>query len=107
MNDPQYIEASRVLAEKMLTLGGEKTIDQLKFGFKAITSRNPEKAELEILKELYLSELEGFEKAPQDADSLLQVGEYKNDETLSKEKLAALTLVNSTLLNYDEAIYKR
>ena len=107
MNDPQYIEASRVLAEKMLTHGGEKTIDQLKFGFKAITSRNPEKAELEIIKELYLSELEGFEKAPQDADSLLQVGEYKNDKTLSKEKLAALTLVNSTLLNYDEAIYKR
>ncbi|MDO6436893.1 DUF1553 domain-containing protein [Cyclobacterium sp. 1_MG-2023] len=107
MNDPQYMEASRVLAEKMLTEGGNNTSDQLKYGFKAITSRNPEASELRVLEKLYQNELEEFIKAPHDADSLLHVGEYKSDVSLSKEKLAALTLVNSTLMNFDDAIYKR
>lgn len=107
MNDPQYIEASRVLAEKMLIDGGVETSDQLKYGFRAITSRNPEPKELMILEELYQNELAEFQRAPHEADSLLQVGEYGRDKSLPKEKLAAFTLVNSTLMNYDEAIYKR
>jgi len=107
MNDPQYIEASRVLAEKMLKVGGDETSDQLKYGFRAITSRNPDPNELMILEELYQNELTEFQRAPHEADSLLQVGEYVRDDSLPKEKLAAFTLVNSTLMNYDEAIYKR
>lgn len=107
MNDPQYLEASRVLAEKMLVHGGDRATDQLKYGFKAITSREPVKSELKILEGLYQSELEEFIKTPYEADSLLRVGEYKNDVSLPKEKLAALTLVNSTLMNLDDAIFKR
>ncbi|EPR66990.1 DUF1553 domain-containing protein [Cyclobacterium qasimii] len=107
MNDPQYIEASRVLAEKMLKVGGEEISAQLKYGFRAITSRNPEPNELKILEELYQNELNEFQRAPHEADSLLQVGEFARDVSLPKEKLAAFTLVNSTLMNYDEAIYKR
>jgi hypothetical protein len=107
MNDPQYIEASRVLAEKMLIDGGVETSDQLKYGFRAITSRNPEPKELMILEELYQNELAEFQRTPHEADSLLLVGEYGRDKSLPKEKLAAFTLVNSTLMNYDEAIYKR
>jgi hypothetical protein len=107
MNDPQYIEASRVLAEKMIKEAGKEPLDQLKYGFRAITSRDPGPDELKIIAGLYHSELMGFESAPHEADSLLQVGEFDRDKTLSKEKVAALTLVNSTLLNYDEAIFKR
>jgi hypothetical protein len=91
----------------MLIDGGVETSDQLKYGFRAITSRNPEPKELMILEELYQNELAEFQRTPHEADSLLLVGEYGRDKSLPKEKLAAFTLVNSTLMNYDEAIYKR
>lgn len=107
MNDPQYLEAARVLAEKMLTIGGNELQNQIRYGFRAMTSRSPDPVELKILEGLYLAELKDFSETPAAADSLLKVGEYNRNPNLPKEKVAALSLVASTLINYDEAVYKR
>lgn len=107
MNDPQYLEAARILAEKMLTSGGDELQNQIRYGFRAMTSRSPDPVELTILEGLYLAELANFSETPAAADSLLKVGEYNRNPNLPKEKVAALSLVASTLINYDEAIYKR
>jgi hypothetical protein len=107
LNDPQYIEASRMLAERMIREGGDQLQQQITYGFRAMTSRYPDKRELEILQNLYLAELQDFKNSPAAADSLLSVGEHVRDQNLSGVKVAALTVLASTLVNYDEAVYKR
>ncbi|MEK6476895.1 DUF1553 domain-containing protein [Catalinimonas sp. 4WD22] len=107
LNDPQYVEASRLLAERMMTEGGIETDKQIAFGFQALTSRRPDPRELQLLTSLYQEELEVFKSDPVSADSLLQVGEYPRDQQLAKAELAALTVVANTLVNYDEAVFKR
>jgi len=107
MNDPQYLEASRALAEKMIKIGGNDLQKQISYGFKAMTSRSPDTEELRVLVGLYTMELNDFTTAPETANGLLSLGEYVSDPSLSREKVAAMTLVASTLVNYDESVYKR
>ncbi len=106
MNDPQFVEAARALAERMIQ-SSDTPERQIDFGFKAMTSRSPESKELGILLNLYESELEEFRSAPDSALSLLSVGDSGVNPNLPPEQLAAMTLVASTLVNYDEAVYKR
>ena len=107
LNDPQYVEAARVLAERMMKEGGETLEEQVNFGFKALTSREPDDRELTLLTQLYQEEQTEFSQAPARADSLLTVGEHPRDADLPADELAALTVVANTLINYDEAVYKR
>ena len=107
LNDPQYVEAARLLAERMITEGGKQPEEQITFGFRALTSREPDDRELNLLKQLYREERAEFSQAPARADSLLAVGEHPRDPDLPTDQLAALTVVANTLVNYDEAVYKR
>ncbi|WP_081634839.1 DUF1553 domain-containing protein [Lunatimonas lonarensis] len=107
MNDPQYVEAARALAERMIREGGLDTEEQIRYGFKAMTSRSPNQRELGILRRQYELELEEFRTAPHTALGLLKLGDSSPDPRLPREELAAMTLVASTLVNYDDAVYKR
>ena len=107
LNDPQYVEAARLLAERMMKEGGPQPAEQITFGFKALTSREPDDRELDLLKQLYQEERTVFSETPARADSLLAVGEHPRDKDLPEDELAALTIVANTLVNYDEAVYKR
>ena len=107
LNDPQYVEAARLLAERMVKEGGEDLDEQIRFGFRALTSREPDAQELALLERLYQEEKAAFEGEPASADSLLRVGEHTRDKSIPADKLAALTMVANTLVNYDEAVYKR
>lgn len=107
LNDPQYLEASRLLAEKMIKEGGVQLDEQISYGFRVMTSRKPDEHELQLLKKLYDAELEEFQHSPASVDSLLQVGAMPRDQSLPGDQVAALTLVVSTLINYDQAVYKR
>ena len=46
MNDPQFFEASRILAERIQKEGGENYKDQIRYGFRLAISRNPRDEEL-------------------------------------------------------------
>ncbi len=107
LNDPQYVEASRLLAERMINEGGEEAEKRITFGFQALTSRLPDTRELQLLKGLYEEELAAFKNDPLAADSLLRVGQYPRNQQLNEPELAALTIVANTLVNYDEAVFKR
>ena len=43
LNDPQYLEASRVLAERMIVEGGAGVRDRITFAFRLLTSRRPDR----------------------------------------------------------------
>ncbi|WP_031528139.1 DUF1553 domain-containing protein [Dyadobacter crusticola] len=106
MNDPQFVEASRVLAQQMLKKG--KTLDeQITYAFTALTSRQPDAKERAILKELYQEEYTDFSKNPKRVKSVLAAGEYPVDKSLNPVQVAAGTIVASTVMNFDEFLIKR
>ncbi|MEZ4701899.1 MAG: DUF1553 domain-containing protein [Rhodothermales bacterium] len=98
LNDPQFIEASRVLATRVLR-GGEPIVD----AFRMATSRAPTERERALLDRLYQEEYARFAATPADAEALLRVGTYGVDPAADPTELAAMTVVVSTLLNLDEA----
>ncbi|GGM90372.1 hypothetical protein GCM10010967_24210 [Dyadobacter beijingensis] len=106
LNDPQFVEAARVLAQR--TIKRPATFEaRVKLFFRSVVSRDPRVTEIAILKNLYRTELQSFLRNPALADSLLATGEYQRDNSLNGAELAAYTVVANTILNYDEAIVKR
>jgi cytochrome c553 len=120
LNDPQFVEAARVLAQRsvkgqMQNVEVKKSIHQFAFDprhsisyiFTSLTSRPPRPNELKAMTQLYLEEYQDFVKNPKRADELLTVGEYPVDKSLNKNELAAMTIVASTGMNFDEFVIKR
>lgn len=106
LNDVQFFEASRVLAERIQKEGGSALEEQIKYGFRLATSRYPYPEEIEVLKELYQKQLNHYKKNPQAAKKTLNVGEKKVNQSLNPVKTAALTLLANTLLNHNETFVK-
>ncbi len=106
LNDPQFIEAARVLAQRAMARNS-RSDDLLTEAFKAIISRAPRPNELALMQQLYAEELADFKKNPDRARALLTVGEYPIDPNRNSVELAAWTVVTSTIMNFDEAIVKR
>ncbi|EPR67636.1 hypothetical protein ADICYQ_3276 [Cyclobacterium qasimii M12-11B] len=104
LNDPLVLEASRVLAEKLVVeYGDEKAaIDE---AFIRILGRLPKDDEEKVLEEFYAEELERFKMEPVTATSTLLVGESPTSE---KEAIrtAALMQVIVALYNLEETITK-
>ncbi len=107
LNDPQYVEAARVLAERMQREGGSDLQARIRYGFRLATSRHPTQDEASLLAEVYEEERRRFALAPADADSLLEVGESPRDPALDRYDTAAFAVVAGLLLNHDEAYTKR
>ncbi len=107
LNDPQFVEASKAMAERILQEGGTELEQQLTFAFRLATSRKPNSRELNILKELYDKELDRFSSDKKAVRELLEVGTYITDAALEQTSLAAMTTIANTLLNHDEAYTKR
>ena len=104
LNDPQLIEASRVLALKAFSTNQQSTTTQIKYIFQRATSRLPNASELASLSTYYeemLNQIKGKEVNPED---YLAIGAFEVPTTIDKEKLAALALTSHTILNLDETI---
>ena len=107
LNDVQYVEASRVLGEKMISKGGASPATRITYAFRSLTSRYPRKEELTILLDLYNEELTDFTKNTKKAAELLTEGEFEHAKDLNTNELAACTVVANTLMNFDEFFIKR
>jgi hypothetical protein len=107
LNDPQFVEAARVLAQRMQLEGGKTLEDQTQYGFRLLCGRKPDAKEMELMKEQYQFAVDRFKQNPKSADELLKVGEYPIDKNLDKIQTAALAMVANTIMNFDEAYMKR
>lgn len=107
MNDVTYIEAARMLAQRMMKEGGTTPEERLAWGFRVVTSRRPTERELLTLRQYLDSRLRHFAAHPEEATKLLGVGEKRHDAGLKSSKLAAYAMSASLLLNLDEAITKQ
>jgi hypothetical protein len=106
LNDPQFTEASRLLAARMLNEGGKTTEERIKFAFRLATSRVPNAEEVDILTRMLNEEISHFEENPEEAKKLLNIGEYSVDGNISSSNLAAHSVVANAILNVTEAIMK-
>jgi Protein of unknown function (DUF1553) len=105
LNDPQFVEAARRLAEATWKETGDPTaaIDRMAA---RVLLRPLTDAEREIVART-ASDLErDFAANAAGAKAFLTVGEAKPDPNLPAPKLAALTMVANQLLNLDEALNK-
>ena len=107
LNDPQYLEACRMLAERMMQEGGQNPQEQLTFGFRALTGRHPEPEEVQIIRQMYEEEKARFAETPESAVAYLSTGEYPRNKQLDVVQLASLATVANAIMNTDEAYTKK
>jgi hypothetical protein len=106
LNDPQFVEASRALAQRVLTEGGSSVESRVAYAFRLVTSRLPDQGETEVLKGLLAEQMSEFERDPAAAQSLLAVGQFKHNPALDPTELAAWTTLATVILNLDETVTK-
>lgn len=102
LNDPTFVEASRVFAARTLRAGGHSDEQKLEFAVKLAVSRSPDESELGALKSLLASERRYFAKDSNAAKDLLSVGESPLPPGHDANELAAWTAVCRAVLNLNE-----
>jgi hypothetical protein len=103
MNNPAVLEASRVLAARLLAENSEIK-DKIIKAFRLIVCRKPKDNEIRMLHDYYENELQML--TGKSAADLLDVGEYPLPENMDRVTLAAMMLVVNTIYNLEEVITK-
>lgn len=106
LNDPQFVEASRHIAYKVIT-EEEKQEDRINMAFRLLTGRSAKAIEMEVLAELLENEQTKFEENPEKAAGWLNSGERKLENATEAQLLASYTVVASAIMNSDAFITKR
>ena len=107
MNAPQFVEAARVMSQRLLRKHGADTDALIDEMFRLLTSRLPEDNERNILKQLYATQLEHFKKHPELSTDLLKTGQAPADPSLSAAEVATVGILVNALMNYDECVTRR
>ncbi|WP_394793269.1 DUF1553 domain-containing protein [Armatimonas sp.] len=107
LNDPQFVEAARVLGEKIVRDGGMTDTQRVVFAFRTLATRFPTPTEARLLEQLYATERQLFTADSASAAKLLTVGEKKTDPALNPIEVACATAVAQAILNLDTTIWKR
>ena len=106
LNDPQFVEASRAFADRILREGGKSTASRIAFAFRQATGRAPGADEAKVLEGVLKQQLAEFSKDTEAAKKLLAVGAFQADASLAPGELAAWATVASMILNLDETVTK-
>ncbi|HEY1122705.1 MAG TPA: DUF1553 domain-containing protein, partial [Haloferula sp.] len=105
MNDPQFVEAARKLAERAIKAGGHDT-SRLDFMARTTLSRNLSTPEMEALSKSVERFRAHFSEHADDAAALLSTGESPADATLPPSEIATWAMVANQFLNLDEYVTK-
>ncbi len=106
MNEPTFVEASRALAERLLSDADATTDERLQRAFRMATGRQPTVSESEVLVQAFDQMKTSFRANPNDADEFLQFGEHPAADEYSPVDMAAYTAVMNLILNLDETLTK-
>jgi hypothetical protein len=105
MNDEQFVEAARVLAERAMqtTTSWQARMNGIA---ERVLARPLTLAETRIMRSAFEDYRKHYESRPADARKLLEVGEKNGDPSLDPAEFAAWTMVANGLLNMDEVLNK-
>jgi hypothetical protein len=106
MNEPQMVEASRALAERVLREACAADRERLARMFRLATGRGPDARELAELEAALRDFRAHYRRRPDDAKQLIETGETRPDPRMQPAELATWTMVGNVVLNLDEVITK-
>jgi len=107
LNDPQFVEAARVLGERLLKEHPTDVAARIRGAVQALTGRLPDEQELGILRRLFDEQRTFYAQESDSAEKLLATGESARDQSLSRAEFAATTMLVSALMNFDEFVMER
>lgn len=104
LNDELFAEASRKLAHRMRSEGGETPEARIQYAFRSLTGRRADKVELDILTTMLTEQRELFANDPKAAAAYALAGKGPSENAV---EIAALAVVANAIMNFDEAMMKR
>jgi hypothetical protein len=104
LNDPIYVEAARVFAERVLRDGGKSTDDRIRYAFRQALGRQAQEKEVTLLRGMYEQHLRQYQQDANGAAELLRVGDRPAAKDVPAAELAAWTSVTRVVLNLHETI---
>jgi hypothetical protein len=104
LNDPTYVEAARVFAERILKDGGKDTAARLDWAYRRAVSRRVKPEEVKLLTDLYEKHLAEFQADRAGADKAIAVGQWPVPKDMNTAELAAWTSLARVILNLHETI---
>ena len=107
LNGVQYVEAARVLGEKLHREAKGDVSGMIEQGFLRCLSRRPDAKEAEISTRLYNEQLAYFRQTPAEAEKLLKAGNAGRDVSIHAPEAAAAAVLAQALLNHDACVVKR
>jgi hypothetical protein len=106
LNDPIFVEAARVFAERVITEGGNTIAERIEFAYAEALSRAPTSAEAVILTDLYNRHVREFTADESAAAAFNGVGARPTPDDIGPVELAAWSSVSRTILNLHETLYR-
>ncbi|HEV3144745.1 MAG TPA: DUF1553 domain-containing protein, partial [Gemmataceae bacterium] len=106
MNESQYVECARALAERTLHGAGTDSEARITHMFRLATCRKPDAGEMKELLATLKDYSATYAKNSETAKKLIAIGETKPDAKLAPTELAAWTMVANVILNLDEVLNK-
>lgn len=104
LNDPTYVEAARVFAQRILKEGGPDVASRLQFAWRVALGRAAKPEEVAVLSGLFEKHRSEYAGDKKDADALAAAGEAPRAKDVDPAELAAWTSVSRTILNLHETI---
>ncbi|MBV7531069.1 PSD1 and planctomycete cytochrome C domain-containing protein [Chitinophaga sp. sic0106] len=105
LNDPTVLEASRVLASRLMQEGGN-TKQQIQKAFQLIVCRSPQTQETATLLQYYTAQQSYYKKERAKAAQLLHHGEFPMANIPDQAAWAAMMQVITTIYNLEETLSK-
>jgi hypothetical protein len=106
LNDPQFVEAARALAQNALRESGPSPVERANFILLRLLARPMTDREQGVVENGLTQLLDHYQRHPDDAQQLVSVGESPHDETVDVATLAAWTMLTNELMNLDEVLNK-
>jgi hypothetical protein len=104
LNDPNYVEAARGLASRMIQEGGKTFESRIKYAFAVVLSRTPKPKEERILQQLFTEIRKRYRADRASALRLIEVGSSLTNNNTDPIEFAAWVQVARALLNLHETI---
>ncbi|MFT5469464.1 MAG: hypothetical protein ACI8UO_004585 [Verrucomicrobiales bacterium] len=104
LNDPQFVEAGRAFAERLIKEGGSDAAKRIDLAFRLATARPATEREQTVVQQLLEDQRKRFTANPEGAAEYLKVGESPRDESIDVIEHAAWMVVAQTILNLDESL---
>ena len=113
LNDPQFVEASRTLARRVLRIYPRDARARHRDAFRMLIGRPPDEVEAAILERMFEEQQQWFARHTADAVKYVNVGDSSPDsatattDVTSLAALAATTAVVNAMVNFDEYVVLR